>query len=113
LCILQAQPKKKRGRGGEEEAILVAMGLAGDRAPGGAVVCSAWAPGFLGFSLLLSLLLPISAVSYQTVFLCCLCHLRLASVFFSEESSVSCAPVKNFCVGCGGSPPWRATKLWM
>ena len=60
-------------------------------APGLATVCSTPIPGFLGFSLLLSLLLP--------VFFCCLNYLQPASVIFSDESwpvesTVSCLPVR-------------------
>lgn len=50
-------------------------------------------------SLLLSLLVPVGAVSYQTVFFCCLSYLQPASVIFSDESwpvesAVSCVPVR-------------------
>ena len=61
-------------------------------------LCSTQTPGSVDFYLLLSLLLPIGAVSCQIVFLCCRRCLLLASVIFSEESWPYCAPARDFFV---------------
>ena len=72
--------------GADQNVSWSPWGQQAEVAPGLATVCSTPTPGFLGFSLLLSLLVPVGAVSYQTVFFCCLNYLQPASVIFSDES---------------------------